>query len=179
MDKAIKITIYDQDGNSLLADRVTSPFVGLQAGETFWFGDENNRTWAKVIKITYGLNTVEKCFVIDLVVESSETKETKKVPTQATTIDHGEKRIEGKGGGSWSINNSDILVMTGSPTADEIQIFTLQIKTPGGTEIKKETQVKAGEYIEIATPQRKVTCILTNIECYDFSTVRVIETRYS
>ena len=179
MNNSIKITIYDNEGDCILNDEANSPFVGLQAGETFWFGTRDNRTWAKVIKITYGLDTSSKCFVIEIIVEKSQKGETKVANKKTKFVDHGEKRIVGKQGGTWSINNSDIIVTTGSPGSGCVERVTLQVNSSEGDILKTSKKLQCGEDFDVITKDRKIICTLISADWYDstYSTVRITESK--
>lgn len=180
MNNSTKITIYDNEGNCLLNDNVSSPFVGLQAGEAFWFGTDSNRTWAKVIKITYGLDTNTKCFVIEIIVEKTEKGITKLANPEANFIDHGEKEIPGEYGGTWSINNSDIILTTGVPRYGYVRRITLQVNSAIGPVTKTIQDLHCGEILEVKTKDRIVigTLISASIGMSYYSIVRVTESKF-
>lgn len=77
MNIGTKIIIYNERGDTLYSDVINSPFLALQTGEAFWYGDPAAKKWATLLKVIYGLNTTTKEFVVTLYVQESEKKSTK------------------------------------------------------------------------------------------------------
>jgi len=179
MNNFSKVIICDEEGNCLFNDSVTSPFAGLQAGETFWFGSGDDRTWAKVIKITYGLDTTSKCFVIELVIEKTQRGVTKTAYKETEFIDYGQKTIEGPNGGTWSINSGDIIITVGGPNAGRVERISIQVNSLEGVVARNFKDLSSGEFIEVETRERKVICTLISAtSVYGQAIVNVTESRF-
>lgn len=170
MEQSTQVIIYDTEGNIIFNEAVNSPVIGLQTGETFWYGTQENRQWGRIIKITYGLDTANKTLVMELVVEASAetaTKTFKASGKKPGLINHGKKEIEGRFGGSWSIEDGDILVtcgIHGIGSTDGISKFTLQVQSPSGPKIESIDNATGGTYIEVETEERKVVATISHID---------------
>ena len=180
MENFTKVTIYDTEGNCIFDDKLISPFVGLQTGETFWFGNDNSKRWGKVIKISYGIDTDLKCYVIEMVIENSNKRETKTANPEYNLIDHGEKKITGDGG-TWNINKGDIIVTVGTPGHNDLERMTLQANFHTGPMIVSKKDLELGDFIELTGTNRKVICTLINSMGSPYGTpysiVRVTESK--
>lgn len=182
MDYSTKIIIYDTDGNCIFDNKLMSPFVGINTGETFWYGTESEKKWGKIVKVTYGLDTTSQSFVIEMVVEDSQRKDTKELNPEfkvSEVVNHGDKRIKAEGGASWSINDGDIVVTAGRNNIFDKKVkFTLQINSEEGPQIKSLDNVKAGTYLEIKNKARKVVATLISVEL-DYYHFRITEAKFS
>lgn len=177
MNSATKVIIYDNEGNVILNDSVTSPFVGLQAGETFWYGSSNNKSWAKVISISYGLDTSLKCFIVEIVVEHAQKKMTKTAKPEFQTIDYGEFELRGgvSSGSEWKNKTGDIKVVIRSIGISDIDDFILVVEGANGPMIEKKGSMEIGEFVICKAGIRSVKCTLLSIQAFSKANFRVTE----
>lgn len=159
MTNATKVIIYDTEGNVILNDSVTSPFVGLQAGETFWYGSSNNKTWAKVISISYGVDTSAKVFVIEMVVEPTQIKPTKKHSFSKIT-DLGVVKIT-QDNSTWvSVDKKICVGATGIDRNGLILNLSFTFTSGADFKVQRKEILNAGEETIIETNSEIVSCVL-------------------
>lgn len=154
------VSIFDINGNSLWEGTVASPVLGLQGGETFWFGTPENRNWARVVSICYGLTTNNGGFLVEIVVELSDKKATRVYRNKIEQVSQEKHNVKGPGGGGFSIENRGIHVVVGKPENGSVKRLTLQLETPGGLVEKSAQNLEAGCSVEIEHEARIITATL-------------------
>src|SRR3989339_736388 len=127
-----QVSILDKAGKLLWEGAVSSPVFGLQGGATFWYGTSKNRTWVKIVNISYGLETNVGGFHVEIVVEASGCKPTKTRRQMTKLTNHGEKTVHGGGGGAIVIKEGDIIVTVGHIGILEVDRMTLQVDSQKG-----------------------------------------------
>lgn len=156
------VFITDQEGTLLWEGASSAPFLGLQAGETFWFGSLQDRVWVSIISISYGLDTASGDLHVELIVQTSGPKPTKTALSNWKMIDHGEKKVKGARGGMISIDNGRIVVTVGKSNHDAtVDQLTLQINTPHGPIIETQSMVQVGSAVRVEDTERIVIATLT------------------
>lgn len=176
MTNSTKVIIYDTEGNIILNDSVTSPFVGLQAGETFWFGSSNNKTWAKVISISYGIDTSLKYFVVEMVVEDTQKKNTKVAKHELKTIDHGNIVLGNDDDEKeWKSEDETITINIREIEYDDVENFVIIVEGKDGPEILEKDSLSIGEYVVCKSGAKSVKCTLISVEEYETAKFRITE----
>ena len=163
MTNSTKVIIYDSEGNVILNDIVTSPFVGLQTGESFWFGSGSQRTWGKVTKLTYGLDTSSKQFVIEIIIEKSNKQPTKSLQkTSMTNIDTGEiiitERIR-----EWQSDDKKIKINCRKVEDAHMWDVILQVETPWGPVIADKSLMGLGDTIVAKNQNATITATFLKV----------------
>ena len=156
------ICVLDQDGSLLWEGSSSAPFLGLQAGETFWFGSLENRTWSSILSISYGIDTDTGDFHVELIVQKAGPKPTKTFNKRRKLIDHGEKSVKDEAGGMISIDGGRLVVTVGKIfTTSSVRQLTIQLNTPYGPMINTETDVEVGSSVRVEDSERLVIATLT------------------
>lgn len=178
MEESSKVIIYDTEGNVILNDIVNSPFVGLQTGESFWYGPQNKRQWGKVVNISYGIDTDSKLFVIEMVIEESKIKHTKIGRNEVKSIDYGSITLEDDGGkNEWFSDDKTISIAISDIQDEIVNNFVLIVEDKEGPEIVNEEWLNIGDSIICETGKRSVKCTLVSIKKYESAKFRIIEKR--
>lgn len=177
MTNSTKVIIYDNEGNVILNDSVSSPFVGLQTGETFWYGSGSNKTWAKVISISYGLDITLKSFVVEMVVERTQKKTTKTANPEFKVIDYGEIEMRGgaSSGSEWKNEKGDIKIVIRAIDITDVDDLILMVEGQNGPRIETKGNLYIGEFIICKAGNRSVKCTLLYIQKFRSAKFRITE----
>jgi hypothetical protein len=167
--------IFDQQGNILWQGDVQTSLAGLNGGETFWFGTPEDRTWTKIVSISYGLRTDSGDLLLEIVVDAAAKQPTK--ARKLKVLDHGEKLIRGEQGGAASVEGRGITVTVGKLGDGRVERMTVQCDTQNGPPlVKTETDFKTGSSLQAGDSWRVVTATLVHAYWHTKDTrVRITE----
>lgn len=182
MTNPTKVIIYDSEGNVIVNDSVTSPFVGLQAGEVFWFGSGNSKSWGKILTITYGLDLQAKTFVVEMVIESSKENVTKNYQEEFDFINHGEIEMRSNAYSSteWKSNDSRVKITLSAINSTSVANFVGIIASKNGPIIERKAVLIVGDSFSIKTPEGQLKFTLTYANAgyhYHIAKFNIVEQR--
>ncbi len=203
MKNTVKVYVFDTEGKRLYDDFLDSTILGLQEGAAFWFGTDKNRTWAKVSKLVYGLDTNSKSLVVEIILDidqnvnngllfvskSDGSKSISSFIKKTKFIDYGEKDLKENKECMWVLNDGDIIVKSFfwlerncSREANRIRLnkykvdLRLQVTGVNGYNEKKGT-LGVSDFLEFADEFRRIICTLKELT-EDKFIVSVIETKF-
>lgn len=168
------VFISDQEGTLLWEGESTAPFLGLQGGESFWFGTLEDRVWASVISITYGLDTRKGELYVEMIVQRTAPTTSRLARQNWTTVDHGDHRVGEGYGGMVSLEDGRLVVTVGaSKLTKSVKSLTIQLNSPEGPAIKTETNVLVGSVVRLEVAECLV--IVTLVTAHPRGRVRITE----
>jgi hypothetical protein len=131
------VFIANQEGTLLWEGASSAAFLGLQAGESFWFGSLQERVWVSIISISYGLDTATGDFHVEIVVNQASPKPAKTISPKRKDINHGNLNIAGGcQAGKISIDEGRLVVMireyNAHPGLKNFESVTIQLLTSDG-----------------------------------------------
>jgi hypothetical protein len=156
------VFIANPEGTLLWEGASSAAFLGLQPGESFWFGSLQERVWVSIISISYGLDTATGDFHVELVVNETSPKPTKTVSSKRKDIDHGV--IECRYNGMTSIDNGRLVVVIGYNFRGSLTIITIQANTAHGPLSKTETFFNLAQAIHAHAKGYEIIATLTSFE---------------
>jgi hypothetical protein len=131
------VFIANQEGTLLWEGASSAAFLGLQAGESFWFGSLQERVWVSITSISYGLDTATGDFHVEIVVNEASPKAAKAIGPKRKDINHGDLKIaDGCNAGRISIDEGRLVVMVreyeAHPALKRFESVTIQLLTSDG-----------------------------------------------